>query len=87
MLPPPAAYTGATVAAAQIRKSLEGLGQMKLGASVKAVKKIYAVTDLANPTMRLVLGKDAITYVKAQQESVAADIGKFESWSEDLQMD
>lgn len=66
---------------------MEGLGQMKLGDSAKAVMKIYDLAELGDPPMRLVLGKDAINYIKTQQESVASDIAKFESWSENLQMD
>ena len=66
---------------------MSGLGQMKQGDTAKAVQKIYDLAELSDPPMRLALGKDAIKYVREQQESVASDIAKFESWSKDLQMD
>ena len=87
ILPPPASYTGATVPAAMIRKALSSLGDLKLGDPSKGVKKIYELSSLADPPLRLALGKDAIDYIRSQQKVVTADLEKYESWSDDLKME
>ena len=86
-MPPPEAYAGPTVPAAQVRKMLTGLGSMKLGDPKKAVSKIWELTALENPPLRLVLGKDAFMHIRGQVESVTAEIAKYESWSDNLQED
>ena len=50
----------------------------------KAVAKIYELTLLPTPPLRLVLGKDALRNVRKQLGLVADDVDTFESWSEDL---
>ncbi|KAJ3548521.1 hypothetical protein NM688_g5291 [Phlebia brevispora] len=91
-LPVPAAYTAPSTPAAQIRSMLDNLGKsgpegVKLGDSQKAVRKIYELSMLDEPPLRLILGKDAIGHVRMQIESVTADMEKYESWSEDLLLD
>lgn len=85
MCPAPEAYIGPTVPAAQIRKMLEGMHSMKLGDPTKAVAKIWELAALADPPLRLLLGKDAFMHVRGQLESVTTEIAKYESWSDDLQ--
>lgn len=89
MLPPPASYTGPTVPAAMIRKALSSLADpgLKLGDPSKGVKKIYELSNLSDPPLRLALGKDAIDGIRNQQQGVTADLEKYESWSDDLKMD
>ena len=86
ILPPPTAYTAATVPAAMIRKGLSSLAELKLGDPNKGVNKIFELSSLSDPPLRLVLGKDAISYIRSQQTVITTDLEKYESWSDDLKM-
>jgi hypothetical protein len=56
----------------------------KLGDAQKGAAKIYELSTLADPPMRLILAKDSIRFVRMQLDSVTADLKEYESWSEDL---
>lgn len=81
------AYAQPTVPAALVRKSLESLGSHKLGDPKKAMERLYELASLSEPPMRLVLGNDALNYIRQQQQYVQADLDKYEVWSDSLQMD
>ncbi|THH02003.1 hypothetical protein EW026_g795 [Hermanssonia centrifuga] len=88
-IPPHPSYTPSTSPAAAIRKALEHLDDPgnKLGDPLKAIQKIYELSSLPQPPLRLMLGQDAITYVRSHLQSVSADADGYESWSEDLKVD
>ena len=51
---------------------------------MKAVEKIYQLSELEQPPTRLPLGKDAVQLARAHIAAVTNDLDKFESWSENL---
>lgn len=59
-------------------------GDVPTGDVAKGVKKVYEVSRLSKPPMRLVLGKDAVGGVRKQIQSVMEDLESYEAWSEDL---
>ncbi len=88
-IPPHPSYTPSTSPAAAIRKALEHLDDPgnKLGDPLKAIQKIYELSSLPQPPLRLMLGQDAITYVRSHLQRVSADADGYESWSEELNVD
>ena len=53
----------------------------------KAVQRIYDLSLLPNPPMRLLLGKDSVGGVKAQVRKIEEDANNYEKWSEGLEFD
>ena len=53
----------------------------------KAVQRIYDLSLLPNPPMRLLLGKDSVGGVKAQVKKIEEDANNYEKWSEGLEFD
>ena len=54
------------------------------GDAQKAVVKIYELTELESPPLRLPLGKDAVGAIKAKLTDILTNVQEYESWSEDL---
>ena len=83
-VPPHPAYDPAKLVVRQIftQHDLSFGGDLR-----KAVAKIYALAGLEDPPMRLPLGKDAVKGIRDQIASVAAEVDKYESWSDDLDVD
>ncbi|KAM5545434.1 hypothetical protein V8D89_000472 [Ganoderma adspersum] len=54
---------------------------------VKGVQKIYKLSQLADPPLRLLLGKDAHKYLGEYLGQLKREIKEYESWSEDLKPD
>lgn len=64
------------------------LANLKLPGDVnKAIVKIYELAGLDNPPLRLPLGKDVVSSLKAQIASLTDTVDKYESWSENLTLD
>lgn len=59
----------------------------KMGDARKGTQKVYDLSKLENPPLRLVLGQDSIESVRGHLERVKEDIGKYESWSDDVRED
>ena len=57
---------------------------VRVGDVEKAISKIYELSLLESPPMRLFLGKDSLILVDQQHQNVAEDLRKYSSWSEDL---
>lgn len=57
---------------------------MRVGDVDKAVERIYEVSALERPPMRLFLGKDCLEHVRAQLKRLTADLDGSEKWSEGL---
>lgn len=55
-----------------------------VGSPEKAASQIIRVAALAEPPLRLPLGKDAISKIEAHLKKVAVDVEAYVSWSEDL---
>lgn len=85
-LPAHPAYTSPTNPAAKVREHAKLLRDptLKLGDSNKGVEKLYQLTTLENPPLRLVLGKNAFAPIREQLHIVEKDMNEYESWSEDL---
>ena len=58
-----------------------------MGDPRKGTQKVYDLSKLENPPLRLVLGRDSIESVCGQLEHIKGDIGKYESWSDDVRED
>lgn len=53
----------------------------------KGTQAIYKLAHLPEPPLRLPLGKPAIAVVRRKMASLTMDTDKYESWSEDLNLD
>ena len=80
------AYTSPSLPSNAIRAFFQGDSQ--IGADpAKAVQRIYELSLLSSPPLRLVLGKDAIAVAQAEIKSIEQDVAKYQSWSEGLEFD
>lgn len=59
----------------------------KTGDAYKASQKLYELSTVENPPLRLVLGQDAIGSARGHLEGVLNEITAYESWSADLRED
>lgn len=59
----------------------------KTGDAYKASQKLYELSTVENPPLRLVLGQDAIGSARGHLEGVLNEITAYESWSADLSED
>ena len=50
----------------------------------KGVEKIFDLSKLSNPPLRLVLGKDAIQRTREYIAKLASEVDAYEAWSSDL---
>ncbi|KAH9850966.1 NAD-P-binding protein [Lenzites betulinus] len=57
------------------------------GDAAKAVRKFYELSELESPPLRLVLGKDAITFAQGKIASLSSEVEKYSSWSNDVNID
>ena len=86
------AYTNPDGTVVQAWKSIKAIaspvrGDVPSGDVGKAVTKIYDLTLLPEPPLRLVLGKDAIASTRKQAQMVTNDVNSYESWSDDFMED
>lgn len=70
------AYDTGTSGAAIAREGFNSLDDpnFKVGDPALVVEKIYELSNLPEPPLRLVLGEDSLKYVRAQLESITADV-------------
>ena len=54
---------------------------------IKASAKIFELSKLPDPPLRIALGKDSNMLIKNSTTALAAGLEKYESWSENLQYD
>ena len=80
------AYTEPSLASTRFRAFL-GSGVRIGGDPLKAVQRIYEFSLWSDLPFRFPLGKDAVTTIKAELESIGQDVKKYESWSEGLEFD
>lgn len=82
--PVPEVYTAPNSGAAKIQEVFGHLGlpETKLGDPRKAAERIYELSSLPNPPLRLPLGLDAIQFIRRQLESISSDLEDYKSWSE-----
>lgn len=59
-------------------------GDHTVGDPKKCVAKWFELSELPDPPMRLVLGKDAIGMVRTHLENITKDVDAREDWSSDL---
>ena len=82
------AYSKPTLVPSVIRATL-GTQKGREGPQdpAKASTKIYELSQLPNPPLRLPLGKEAVAIIKSALTGIVAEIEPYESWSDDLQWD
>lgn len=87
--PPLPAYSKPTTPAAQVWKSFEAAldPDFKIGDVNKAVAKVYEISELPQPPLRIILGMDAIGFVRSHLELLLRDVDASEAWSKDLRED
>ena len=78
------AYTNPALPGAASRRAFEDKTDKWPGDTRKAVAKIYELAQLEDPPLRFALGKDCIATHRAKLVQLEENLGKYESWSEDL---
>ncbi|KAI0763680.1 hypothetical protein BC629DRAFT_971719 [Irpex lacteus] len=58
--------------------------QQKIGDPRKAAAKVYELSNLENPPLRLLLGQDTLQYVRRQLDRISSDAEGYSSWSTDI---
>jgi len=59
-------------------------GGNSVGDPEKAAVKWFELSELPDPPLRLVWGKDAVAIARQQIETLRKDVDAMESWSADL---
>ncbi|PIL34515.1 hypothetical protein GSI_03293 [Ganoderma sinense ZZ0214-1] len=90
MMPQHPAYVGETNPAGIFRKFFgEGrdkdIMMSRWSDPEKGVQKIYELSQLPSPPLRLLLGKDCNAYIAEYLEQVTREVKEYASWSDDLQ--
>ena len=81
------AYTSPSLPSVVARSFLAN-NQGTIGADpTKAVRRIYDLTLLQDPPLRLVLGKRAVHMVKEKAKHLEQDAVKYEAWSEEREFE
>ncbi|KAI0821793.1 NAD-P-binding protein [Trametes gibbosa] len=93
-LPPHPAYSKATLPSAASRKAIlasltDGLDPLYAvkGDAKKAAHAIYRLSELPDPPLRLMLGKESVVIAKHKAASLLEDTEKYASWSDGLDRD
>ncbi len=83
-------YTNPAIGGVIVRQALANLDPNNTpfirGDPDKLSEVVYRVTDMEDPPLWLPLGKDAYVRARAKIASYLADINKYESLSEDLDL-
>ncbi len=87
--PVPEVYLGPT---SGFLKATAGLAELekpdfKTGDPKKGAQKIYKLSTLENPPLRLVLGQDALFSARTHLQEVVKEVEEYESWSADVRED
>ncbi|KAI0076327.1 NAD(P)-binding protein [Panus rudis PR-1116 ss-1] len=83
LIHPSPMYDKPTLPGVHIRQHLMG-DQSSWGNPVKAAEKIYQITQVADPPLRLPLGKDLYQLIPPEINQIQDDLAKYESWTNDL---
>ncbi|PIL34517.1 hypothetical protein GSI_03295 [Ganoderma sinense ZZ0214-1] len=87
--PQPAAYAEGSPAVALVRNILvrstaENQKKHGFGDPVKGVQKMWELSKLENPPLRLLLGKNINTHAKQYLAQLTKEVDEYESWSDHL---
>ena len=74
---------------AQIAAQLGNLlkPETKLGDAKRGAQKLYDLSSIKNPPLRLLLGQDAIAIARQHLQAISKEIDAYESWSAELRED
>lgn len=84
-IPTHPAYTNAKLSSHATRSFLDNAATTGSDPD-KAVERFYKLAHLPEPPFRFILGKDAVATARQQVKSVVADVDKYETWSEGLEV-
>ncbi|PIL34518.1 hypothetical protein GSI_03296 [Ganoderma sinense ZZ0214-1] len=89
MLPQHPAYADDANAAAAFRKvfgapTVESRKKLGFGDPVKGIEKVYELSKLENPPLRLLLGKDINHYFKEHIAQLTKEVDEYAAWSDNL---
>lgn len=84
--PSPEPYSAPTSGLSKARAQFAEIASpdFKMGDARKGAEKIYNLSTLENPPLRLPLGEQGVTWARSHLESVLAEIAQYESWSADV---
>lgn len=85
VLPAHPAYTKPELGSNLIRNDFSSRDPLSLSDPMMAVKRIYEMSQLPEPPLRFLIGKDAVAVSRTQLKSIKEDTDKYESWSEGLE--
>ncbi|KAI0717997.1 NAD(P)-binding protein [Cerioporus squamosus] len=57
---------------------------LRMSDPAKGVQKIFEITQLANPPLRMPLGKESVTFIQQFAAELAKTAEEYASWSDDL---
>ncbi|KAI0076328.1 NAD(P)-binding protein [Panus rudis PR-1116 ss-1] len=81
---PPPAYNKPTLGGVQWRKFFLESDPAKLGNARKASEKVYEIARVADPPLRLPLGKEPFERIPIAFKQIQDEMAKYESWQKDL---
>ncbi|GJE91731.1 NAD(P)-binding protein [Phanerochaete sordida] len=85
VIPPHPAYVATTAEARRhIAVSFDPHGGVRIGNPKKAMPRIFALTRLAKPPVRLFLGHTAVEDARIKIKSLSEDVEAYAAWSEGL---
>ena len=93
--PPPPAYNNPELPSAVARKALVASISGGTTGSIydvkgdinKAAAALYRLSEVPNPPLRLVLGKDAVEMARSKVGQFSQEVEEYASWSEGLEKD
>ena len=56
----------------------------KIGDARKAIVKIFELAGLPTPPLRLAMGLDAVSKIRAQVSQLSGELEAYQGWSSDL---
>ena len=89
VIPQHPAYADDANAAATFRKvfgaaTVESQKKLGFGDPVKGIQKVYELSKLENPPLRLLLGKDINHYFKEHIAQLTKEADEYAGWSDNL---
>ena len=85
-LPVHPAYTNPKLNAHATRVLFENVNTVGADAT-KAVERFYDLAHLSDPPLRFVIGTNAAASVRNHLKGILAEVDKYESWSEGLEVE
>ena len=84
MAAPHPAYSKPSLPAHIGRTWIKNAGAEPLGNTKKAITKLYELSLLDDPPLRLPIGKDSVALIRQELQSRLALLEKYESWSDGI---